>query len=78
MEALLLTLGVVLLMVGTLVLLSRTWPRSSRLGGFRAGRGAGHEAGGDSGRPARTRCPRGRRCAVAVAGRRTADEKPRP
>jgi hypothetical protein len=45
MEALLLTLGVVLLMVGTLVLLSRTWPRSSRLGGFRAGRGAGHEAG---------------------------------
>lgn len=48
MEALLLTLGVVLLMVGTLVLLSRTWPRSSRLGGFRAGRGAGHEAGGGS------------------------------
>ena len=48
MEALLLTLGVVLLMVGTLVLLSRTWPRSSRLGGFRAGRGAGHEAGAGS------------------------------
>jgi hypothetical protein len=45
MEALLLTLGVVLLMVGTLVLLSRSWPRSSRLGGFRAGRGAGHDAG---------------------------------
>ena len=48
MEALLLTLGVVLLMVGTLVLLSRTWPRSSRLGGFRAGRGAGHGAEGGS------------------------------
>ena len=48
MEALLLTLGVILLMVGTLVLLARTWPRSSRLGGFRAGRGAGREAEGGS------------------------------
>ena len=69
MEALLLTLGVILLMVGTLVLLARTWPRSSRLGGFRAGRGAGHEAEGRL-RPGR-HSPRGRRCPLAL-------DRPRP
>ena len=46
MDALLMTAAVIGLMVGALVLLGRTWPRSSRLGGYRAGRGAGHEAGG--------------------------------
>ncbi len=45
MDALLLTAVVIGLMIGALVLLGRTWPRSSRLGGYRAGRGAGHEAG---------------------------------
>ena len=39
------TAAVIGLMVGALVLLARTWPRSSRLGGYRAGRGAGREAG---------------------------------
>jgi hypothetical protein len=36
MEALAATLAVVLLMVGALALMARTWPRSSRLGGYRA------------------------------------------
>ena len=45
MDALLLTAALIGLMIGALVLLGRTWPRSSRLGGYRAGRGAGHEAG---------------------------------
>ena len=36
MEAVLATLAVVLLMVGALTLLARSWPRSSRLGGYRA------------------------------------------
>jgi hypothetical protein len=36
MEALAATLAVVLLMVGALALVARTWPRSSRLGGYRA------------------------------------------
>jgi len=48
MEALLLTVALVVLMVGTLVLLARTWPRSSRSGGYRAGRGAGRDASGGS------------------------------
>ena len=47
MDALLMTAVLIGLMIGALVLLGRTWPRSSRLGGYRAGRGAGHEAGGD-------------------------------
>ncbi len=46
MDALLLTVGVIGLMVLALVVLGRTWPRSSGLGGYRAGRGAGHAAGG--------------------------------
>jgi hypothetical protein len=46
MDALLMTAAVIGLMIGALVLLGRTWPRSSRLGGYRAGRGAGHEGGG--------------------------------
>ena len=45
MDALLMTAALIGLMIGALVLLGRTWPRSSRLGGYRAGRGAGHEAG---------------------------------
>jgi len=50
MDALLMTAALIGLMIGALVLLGRTWPRSSRLGGYRAGRGAGHEAGdGDAG-----------------------------
>jgi hypothetical protein len=50
MVALLLTAVVIGLMIGALVLLGRTWPRSLRLGGYRAGRAAGHEAeGGDAG-----------------------------
>jgi hypothetical protein len=44
MEALLMTAALVGLMIGALVLLGRSWPRSSRLGGFRAGRGAGHDS----------------------------------
>ena len=44
MEALLLTAAVVGAMVLALVLLGRTWPRSSRAGGFRAGKGAGRDA----------------------------------
>lgn len=48
MDAWLATLAVVGLMVLALVLLARTWPRSSRGGGYRAGRGAGHAAGSDA------------------------------
>jgi hypothetical protein len=40
------TAGLIGLMVLALVVLGRTWPRSSRLGGFRAGRGAGHDTSG--------------------------------
>jgi hypothetical protein len=36
MEAVLATFAVVLLMIGALALLARSWPRSSRLGGYRA------------------------------------------
>ena len=36
MEALVATLAVVLLMIGALALVAKTWPRSSRLGGYRA------------------------------------------
>lgn len=35
MEAVLLTAALALLIVGSLVVLARTWPRSSRLTGFR-------------------------------------------
>jgi hypothetical protein len=48
MDAWLATLAVVGLMVLALVLLGRTWPRSSRAGGYRAGRGAGHTPGTDA------------------------------
>jgi hypothetical protein len=48
MEALLFTLGVVVVMVLVLALLARSWPRTSGLGGYRAGRGAGHDAGASS------------------------------
>jgi hypothetical protein len=53
MDALLMTAALVGLMIAALVLLGRTWPRSSRLGGYRAGRGAGHDTGGgpDAGAP---------------------------
>jgi hypothetical protein len=44
MDALLLTAALIGLMIGALVLLGRTWPRSSRVGGYRAGRGAGRGA----------------------------------
>ena len=49
MDALLMTAALIGLMILALVVLGRTWPRSSRLGGYRAGRGAGHETGGDPG-----------------------------
>ena len=52
MEALVLTLAVAGLMAAALVLLGRTWPRSSRAGGYRAGRGAGAEPGGPAARSA--------------------------
>ena len=35
MEALLFTLGLVVVMSGALILLARSWPRSSRLTGYR-------------------------------------------
>jgi hypothetical protein len=41
MEAVLATLAVVLLMIGALALLARSWPRSSHLGGYRAWTHAG-------------------------------------
>jgi hypothetical protein len=40
------TAGLIATIVAALVALGRTWPRSSGLGGYRAGRGAGH---GESG-----------------------------
>ncbi len=46
MEGLLLTLAMLGLMVLALVIVGRVWPRTSRFGGYRAGRGAG--AGDDS------------------------------
>jgi hypothetical protein len=46
MDALVLTVGVFGLMALALILLGRTWPRSSRVVGYRAGRGAGHADGG--------------------------------
>ncbi len=41
MEAVLATFAIVLLMIGALALLARSWPRSSRLGGYRAWTRAG-------------------------------------
>ena len=50
MEALLFTIALLAVVAGALVVLARSWPRSSRLGGYRAGRGAGRdEAGGQAG-----------------------------
>ena len=41
MEGALLTVVLVLAMVAAIVLLGRTWPRSSRIGGYRARRDGG-------------------------------------
>ena len=63
MEALLLTLGVILLMVGTLVLLAG--PGRARRGSAGSGRPWGGARGGGRLRHGRRR-PRGRRCALAL------------
>lgn len=48
MEAILITAALLVLMGTAVVLLGRTWPRSSRLGGYRA-----RTRGGPAGSPAR-------------------------
>ncbi len=53
MEALLMTVGLIIVMVAALVLLGRTWPRSSRRTGFRVSRQDGSDpAAPESQRPA--------------------------
>lgn len=49
MDAWLATVAVILVMIVAMVLLARSWPRSSRSGGYRAGRGAGHGSSADGG-----------------------------
>ncbi|HYO44867.1 MAG TPA: hypothetical protein VES19_16840 [Candidatus Limnocylindrales bacterium] len=45
----LLTIGMLGLMVAAIAVLGRTWPRSSRVGGYRAGRGLGAATGAGAG-----------------------------
>jgi len=40
MEAVVLTVALIALMIGGFALMARSWPRTSRLGGFRARSGA--------------------------------------